>query len=541
MTDLPTRAMFMECSRPEWPVAAARLVAEYGWEICYWVGSRKDEVLIREMFPGVVHQSSREARTMKAPAALEDMALAPLDETLIKRMAHHQTVVEKMLERFDLLNHFLFQDKVQHYHRLLMYWSAVLDRFQPDVVVFCVAPHAVYDYIVYGLCEIRGIRTIMFERTTFPGLITIMEKFEEGPKDLRSAYEEKLAGEGPEQVVLSPAIEARLAEIRGDFADGMAPHMRYVVEQNKQKRHFARFVDGGEERTGMIASLGEGLSRALSRIWQLIDILVISGPEPWYQVKKGRKLGDEGMSRREYLSYRLAARRAKKQLRDTYDRLSRHPDLSKPYVYVALQAEPERQTTPCGGVFMHQYLLVDMLAKLVPDGWHVYVKEHLVGLNPHFHSERSRTPSFYEFIADIPKVTLVPLAVTSFDLIDTARAVATVSGSSGWEAVVRGKPVLLFGYAWYRDCEGVFQVRSEENLRAALASVEAGHSVNSQNLRLFVQALEEVATPGFIDGVYEQITGISTEENGTALADAMGTLCRDDSTTEERSAASAGI
>ena len=37
---------------------------------------------------------------------------------------------------------------------------------------------------------------------------------------------------------------------------------------------------------------------------------------------------------------------------------------------------------------------------------------------------------------------------TNLKLIDKCKAVATITGTSGWEALIRGKPVLHFGYPW---------------------------------------------------------------------------------------------
>ena len=61
-----------------------------------------------------------------------------------------------------------------------------------------------------------------------------------------------------------------------------------------------------------------------------------------------------------------------------------------------------------------------------------------------------------------------------FDLIDNARAVLTIRGTAGWEATIRGKPVLVTGSPLYRHCEGVYVISTVEDCRLALEQIARG-------------------------------------------------------------------
>jgi capsule polysaccharide modification protein KpsS len=52
-----------------------------------------------------------------------------------------------------------------------------------------------------------------------------------------------------------------------------------------------------------------------------------------------------------------------------------------------------------------------------------------------------------------------------FYLIDNAVATVTVSGTIGWESVIRGTPTIIFGRAWYEDMIGVFKIKSKRDLQ----------------------------------------------------------------------------
>ena len=118
-------------------------------------------------------------------------------------------------------------------------------------------------------------------------------------------------------------------------------------------------------------------------------------------------------------------------------------------------------------------------------------------------------------------VELAPLTWTSFELIDSAKASATVSGTVGWESVVRGKPALLFGHSWYRDCKGVFVTHTIEDCRAAIQQIQKGFKVNSNDVKCFAHVMESSSVRGYIDKLYAKMNIISPEENVENLAKAI--------------------
>ena len=198
---------------------------------------------------------------------------------------------------------------------------------------------------------------------------------------------------------------------------------------------------------------------------RLDSMLIAKGLVKGLMKKKARK----HVRKRFHKNMGLLKRR---KLMVHYHQLAKAIDMTQPYVFVALQCEPERQTCPVGGVYGHQYIMIDLLSKILPDGWKVYVKEHRSQFKTYQAVERAKTTKYYNHIASMPNVELVPLSYNSFDLIDGAKATVTVSGTVGWESVVRGRPTLLFGNSWYRDCEGVFTIRSVEDCQKAIRKIQ---------------------------------------------------------------------
>jgi capsular polysaccharide biosynthesis protein len=226
--------------------------------------------------------------------------------------------------------------------------------------------------------------------------------------------------------------------------------------------------------------------------------------------------GRWGGARLQYLRL-LGGSRKRALLRDYHDRC-KDPDFSAPYVFLALHYQPEQTTSPTGGVFVDQQIAVDMLARLAPPGWRVYVKEHPFQFFPTSIGERSRQVDFYDDLLSYPNVTLVPWSVSPFDLIDGARAVATVTGTTGIEAVMRGKPVLVFGHAWYAGCEGAFYTPDSATCREVLARIADGYTVDRRRVRLFLRAVQDSCFRADMDFGVTIDPPISHEQNVARLA-----------------------
>ena len=59
--------------------------------------------------------------------------------------------------------------------------------------------------------------------------------------------------------------------------------------------------------------------------------------------------------------------------------------------------------------------------------------------------------------AVVKNVVILNKYESSIELIRGSVGVATITGTAGWEALFNNKPVMVFGYAWYREFKGVVE------------------------------------------------------------------------------------
>jgi Capsule polysaccharide biosynthesis protein len=520
------RVLALEWNLPFHIDMAARLAERHGWDFVYWVGDGPVfGRAVEARFPGIIFHDTVDARFGRPPPALADLVPLPFDEELAQALAYEQTLALKMMDRIELEDSFSYHDRVRLFHRMVAWWSALLDRVEPDVMIIPTAPHVHYDYIVYALCRRRGIRTAMFENASVPGLLLPTPTFEDGFPDVITAYRRLPATAGGGDVALSPRTQQYFEKTRGIY---VLPHdvarFRKIHRPHEQRRvalpwhlfHKLEKIVHVNRYPTYLRVLRDELKRLLFR--PVPNARRIGGHYHGRFLAVGEATYAQDVRHGKWVSRRLA------DLRREHDRHVMPVDFSEPYVYLPLHVQPERSTSPNGGIYDHIELMIEAIARSLPPGWLVYVKEHPSQLSPWQAGERGRRVSDYAVMTALQNVRLVPLDTKPFDLIDNARAVATVTGTSGWEAIARGVPVLCFGIAWYQGCDGVFDVRRLDDLPAALEAIQKGAKPDLHRVRLFLQAVETVGIAAFIDEEAREVSQLSDADNVIALSEGLSMM-----------------
>jgi hypothetical protein len=539
------RVIFSGCSIPLYKVAL-KLKKTYGWEICYITGNL-DYILehVKTHLPDTIYQSVRTAYRGIVPKGI-DIPRAPVDKVLLEDFALDELIVLHMIDRVDAGYLFNHQERVRLYHNMLIYWLGVLEHCQPDFVVFHTTPHEIYDYVLYALCQYKGIKTMFFQPTAMPNLLLPLEKINTQSAFLLAAYGTLLDQDENVEPRISARSEDYIQKIMGSYEDGMSPAMKihFQAEQGERVPHIDPLPFQPEKK-----------NRELNRWYKMIRPIIkpiLPVLRYWYPIRRnylrlkrfltepiellpsykrrGKKY-EEQLTKIEHILARiknrfrpLQRRRTLSTLRTVYESHVQEVSLDTPYIYVPLHYQPEKTTSPEGGVFVSQRMMVDLLSKCIPPNWLVYVKEHPVQLsigNRKAKGHQGRIPAFYDDIAALPNVKLISLAHDSFVLIDHAQAVATVTGTTGWEAVIRGKPALIFGHAWYKGCEGVFEASTETSCRQALARIQGDYAIDRRKVFLFLQALEQVGIVGYTKRFFDYDWEITDDDNVNTLTQAI--------------------
>jgi capsule polysaccharide modification protein KpsS len=157
------------------------------------------------------------------------------------------------------------------------------------------------------------------------------------------------------------------------------------------------------------------------------------------------------------------------------------------FAFFPLHFEPETSLLNIAPFFTDQINVVSIIARSLPLNFKLYVKEHPVMVN-------KRTRAYYKKLLAIPNVVLVDPKVKSFDLIEKAKLVVTITSTTGWESVLLGKPVITFGNIFYNEYPAVKHCRTPEEMPDLVREQLTNFHHNKPDVELFLAALMDLAS-----------------------------------------------
>jgi hypothetical protein len=347
------------------------------------------------------------------------------------------------------------QDYLDYFHILADAYARQIEETGATHALFLNMPHLGYDVVLYHVARVLGLETLLISQTFFPDSYFSMRRVED------FGWMNPDAPKGPPQ-----SIEK-----------GSAPEIFYMDAKWQQT--------GPRGRMGPKAVLQ--LLRHVARhapsqllnpaymIGNLRRIQAVYGGLPDWRDPFSRFFHTHELAYFEHLA--------------EYER--QPVDLNAPFIYMPLHNQPEMSTQTLGGPFRDQLLAVEAIGRVLPEDWRIYVKE-----NPR-QGAYARGPIFFHRLSRVRGVQFVPSDTSTHELSSRAQLTATVGSNAGWEAIRKGKPVVVFGNPWYGSFPGVIRWQDGLDL-AAIARSTFPH----QTLEQAAGDLAAACHPGVIEGLY---------------------------------------
>jgi hypothetical protein len=508
---------------------ARRLQKEWNWQPVYWFTSPHNHAAVAEEFPSAIRHWYVDSVKGMPVEEFRDRPKKDLPPEIAERYAFQQIIAFHMMDRNDSnSDSFKFRQRQAFFYRQFRYWQTVLLDAKIDAVVFEEEPHQPSDYILYHVCEYLRIPTLLFVRTLPELGIIPMYRYEEGSPVILNRYRASLESYTGGQVALNERAARYFEVLAADYSDVRKLHLwDQLDELEKDDGVLSRLTGYGKRVYAKVAKLFE-MDRIAIHLRAITGIKRIDSD----QKVKGKEFFE---SHQGYFAGKRFGWRTKKRkkgnLRRYEEMATPNLDLEQPYIFCALQFQPEKSTCPMGGAYVDQVLMIEALSAALPRGWLIYVKDHpsqYVNNYRRYGDFFFRGEAYYERILSLGNTRLVSLDAEPFPLIDSAKAVASIGGTILWEAVVRGTPTLCFAYSWMRSCEGVFDVRHSEDLRKVMREVESGLNVELEKVKLFAKSISDLGFRAGIGGSgLLDFMKLSPEENADAHFGALELLLKE--------------
>lgn len=317
-------------------------------------------------------------------------------------------------------------------------WFAIFADTRANALVYFSSPHLGFDFAGYAVAETTGVQVRILNRTGIGAFTRVVSAL-----DLWNA---------PEAFDLSlgrHTIGQDKIGIEDFFAQRSKDINKTIISANYRSVNIVRRYAGKILNPFVLfPALGRRIRDTFRTPAIKPSYFWISGPEA-------------------ALGYRRATRiyknRISRPLEEVYRSLTGPVPPDGSYVFYAAHFQPERSTAPEAGVFDDQLVAIQALRAWLPGDVPLVYKEHPRQFDRFDLRKRSaRSREYFETIAALPNTYLVSFDIDSATLIEGSKAVATSTGTAGWEGLRAGRPVIIFGDAWYRNCGACLHVSGLE-------------------------------------------------------------------------------
>ena len=458
------------------PEQIIRELENHSHEVLYWVGPFKQA---KQISPATVFHYYYDALENVPANGVDVLKFDPPGEDLIRKLRHVESIILTMMnKRFD----WMCVDERRHlYFEMLRYWHGVLLRYKPDAIIFRTVPHASFDYLVYELVRLLNIKTIMFWNSFITDRLFVYNDFRIGDEILSKKIKEN---------------KNKLFSLE-DLSD-------------ITRGYYRRQTEKGFDATPVYIKKDKKNFALLNILFLKIKVVAKS----FFDLSIFEKTS--------VYFFKLF----KPNIKDEYESVESEVCFEKSFVYLPLHFQPECTSSPLGEMFVDQILMAEIVSASLPDGWLLYVKEHPSQWPPRgFNFFSARYRGYYKKIAALKNVRLIPIKTDTYDLINKSRAVATISGVAGLEALMRLKPAVIFGYPWYKDCAGVCRVNDVQSCREAVRKIQNGFKPSRQDLINFLKSVDEAAIQGYVDDFGKRGSRLTEQESFDNVMEAIYTRC----------------
>jgi len=317
-------------------------------------------------------------------------------------------IIKSYFDRCDLYDkNITFNETRRLLYRDTSFWHYVFDKLKIEIVICDNYPHVPHDLIAFNLAILRKIPTFF--------LYQLAEDVHDPYRFLISDSLENTFG----KIFIDKKRTLNSCEqIRSDF------NLKDFEQEGGYSLSMSVF---NSKRTFMSQIKVGKILKGISHPKKLINYISV----------KFRKY-----FRKNFYLHLL------NKLQITFYQTSLPSD--KNIIYFPLSVQPEYQSGPMARNYDDLFFAIKTLSDSVPEDWIIAVKEH-----PYNYQVEPRVKGYFSAISNLRNVIIIPTSLRNSDIFKEAKIVAHIGSTSGWEALIAGLSVIVFGQIWYEECKGV--------------------------------------------------------------------------------------
>ena len=404
----------------------------------------------------------------------------PIDSLILDALSEYESTYIDSLGMFQDKTgwEYSYTERKNFYIDILTYWNTIINTCEPDLLVFYTWPHTPSCYALYLICKhYYNIDVLFIDPNPLLNqdyhLIGNSVENLSNPLDIVIKDPLKINYDNKNHLLLedsdTSSINVEPKHILSDFD-------MYENSENYFKRFNSYYFS--KIKLSNIPKIynhlkGLNIDRKANKL-------------PYY-LPKSRMNVFQLFIFFEKLKFK------NRKLKKYYDTKTVLPNLKIPFIYFSAPFQPEATSYLCGKHYENILLTLRILSFACPDDWIIYYKEHPATFFDKFRGSFKRDRRLYNEILELQNIKMVPTDCDQFELIENSKAVALISGTTAWESISRGKPVISFGQSWYSGCKGIKQVFSLQDVKEAIKQIILGYSPDKKNVAQYESIIRQVA------------------------------------------------
>lgn len=443
------------------------LKSEYNYEPDVFVANIRDKKSYLKKYPNSIFLESMNMRLGKFDWNIFKKKY-PVDKVILNYLSKYEYTTLNLIEDTNGRN-FSYDERFQYYFDILSFWNTLIRNLKPDYFIAFTWPHNTADYTMYSLCKYYEIETYFIDPTPYLGnnfmgiqqdLDNLSKKFI--IKDLKKRK--------PSQKIIDYLHSIRIDKVT-------TPNDIYKINELMKFSFW-------KEIMLLIYTIKNWLKKEVTA----------------FKFNK-KEFGTPGahMNIFQYRIFKIRTMIKNNKYYKNLKSISVKANLSEKYVLFAANYQPEATTSVTSSYYVNQINVLELLSSTIPEDTIIYYKEYPKHLLSFFNKiSLNRNNQFLSRLKKIKNIKIIDDGYKTTDLIDNAFAVATITGTIGWEAAVRGKPVITFGSVWYNSFNKIFKIDSYKDLTLAFNKIENGYSFDYNDILDYAAYIEKNSHKKFI-------------------------------------------
>jgi len=410
-----------------------------------------------------------------------------------EKLYNFEDIFYYMIDRFDRANNVTFYQRYNLYKFLVCFWIDNIKKYNINFFYSRSVPHEAVDYILFLLMKIYKYKVLLLIYA-FNGTYYFPADDYRGPWKL---LEKNIKKQNKKNftTIKNSYINDHIREIRSNYKNTSGKIVSLVFQENVKDN-----------------ILINKLKKTIHITKIILRTRLFNVKNKYYFIRSLQRFFSLVLVQKTYNTL-------EKEQKKIFDYNKKLP---KKYIYFLLPYQPESTLVPQGGKFYDVFMAISLISENIPHDWKILVKEHpaqYIRTNNRY-GYIGRDINFYERLKKIKKVILFNNSkYNHFFTIDKSQAVATINGTTGFEAIIRKKPCIIFGEVFYATAPNVYKINNSNDAKFLVKAINKMKFYDEQKMINFINGIIDSGQQIFFDEMHAKsyMEKFNYEENKNKL------------------------